>query len=501
MSWNNDQTPPPQQQWNQPPQQQQQQQQQQQWGATPPQQGYGAPFQQGYGGPPPQNGGQWGAPSQQQQQPYGASYQSYDQQPPQGQYGGPPPQSYGAPAPTPYHGPPSHQDSHYTTPQYNAGPPNQGPYGGPPPNQNQSYGVPPAMAPAPPQNFSGSQFGAPGPAPPANGSRYLGVSIPAPPPAPPLGNLQGYDPRFDAERIRKATKGFGTDERTIIDTMAPLDAFQMDLLVRTYEQTIGRSLQKTLEKELSGWLEYTLVLLSMGPLGGDVHLLHRACQGAGTHEDLLNEILLGRSNEEMFLLKQEYQRVHQKDLTQEVRGELSMKTERMFNMALSGQRDENPYVNHQLVQDDVQTLYRAGPGKIGTDEIAICGILLSRSDAHLQAIATAFPQQHRVSLSHMISSEFSGHMRDALHYIARGAEMDGQGVSRDAELLEASMAGAGTKDERMIYRIVRNHWNRPRFNAIKNQYQTTHHRSLRHRVEGETTGKYEKALVAIIEQN
>ena len=93
----------------------------------------------------------------------------------------------------------------------------------------------------------------------------------------------------------------------------------------------------------------------------------------------------------------------------------------MFNMALAGSRDENPYVDHKLVQDDVRTLYRAGPGKIGTvclgrpersklrlqaddnkqDEIAICGILLSRSDAHLQAIAQAFPQQHRVGLSQM----------------------------------------------------------------------------------------------------
>ena len=35
-------------------------------------------------------------------------------------------------------------------------------------------------------------------------------------------------------------------------------------------------------------------------------------------------------------------------------------------MALSGQRDENPYVDHQKVQQDVEALYRAGQGKIGT---------------------------------------------------------------------------------------------------------------------------------------
>jgi annexin A7/11 len=48
-------------------------------------------------------------------------------------------------------------------------------------------------------------------------------------------------------------QGFGTDENVIIDTMAPLDAFQMDHLSRTYEQLVGRTLVKTLEKEMSGW--------------------------------------------------------------------------------------------------------------------------------------------------------------------------------------------------------------------------------------------------------
>ena len=42
----------------------------------------------------------------------------------------------------------------------------------------------------------------------------------------------------------------------------------------------------------------------------------------------MNEILLGRSNEEIFLLKEGYKRVYNKDLVKTVQGELSMKTER-----------------------------------------------------------------------------------------------------------------------------------------------------------------------------
>jgi annexin A7/11 len=230
---------------------------------------------------------------------------------------------------------------------------------------------------------------------------FLGVSIPAPAPAPPLSasQLPGYSATFDVDRLRKATKGFGTDEKTLIDVLCRVDAWQVDLLARTFEQTVGKPLKKVLEKELSGWLENGLVLASLGPLGGDVQLLHRAMAGVGTHEDLLNEVLLGRSNMEIHLLKEAYQRTYGKDLTRAVQGELSMKTERMFNMALSGAREESPQVDHSLVQADVERLHAAGAGKMGTDEIAICGILMQRSEAHLKALAVAYQGRYRRTLS------------------------------------------------------------------------------------------------------
>lgn len=224
-------------------------------------------------------------------------------------------------------------------------------------------------------------------------------------------------------------------------------------------------------------------------------------KGAGTHEDLMTEILLCRTNEEIFLLKEGFRRLYGKDLTQFVRGELSMKTERMFTMAMAGTRDENPVVNHQAVMQDVEALYRAGPGKIGTDEIGICGILLQRSNAHLKALAPAFFQRHHITLSKMVENEFSGHMRDGLLQITRFAENDGDGVHRDAFMLERAMAGMGTKDERLCYRLCRMHWNRHRFAQVKNQYRAMYHRDLISRVKSETSGKYEKALVALIQQN
>jgi annexin A7/11 len=82
-------------------------------------------------------------------------------------------------------------------------------------------------------------------------------------------------------------------------------------------------------------------------------------------------------------------------------------------------------------------------------------------------------------------------MKSALLYIVHRAESDDQGIQATADLLESSMAGMGTKDERLIWRVVRSHWNRSRFEAVKLAYQRTYGKTLRKRVEGETTGKYE----------
>ena len=50
----------------------------------------------------------------------------------------------------------------------------------------------------------------------------------------------------------------------------------------------------------------------------------------------------------------------------------------------------------------------------------------------------------------------SGQLEFSLLYLMHGAKSkrDGQGIWRDAKLLEKSMAGLGTKDAQLIYRFV-----------------------------------------------
>lgn len=132
---------------------------------------------------------------------------------------------------------------------------------------------------------------------------------------------------------------------------------------------------------------------------------------------------------------------------------------------------------------------------MGTDELQVCAIITSRSNSQLRAIAQAYHSRYQRSLEECIRKEFSGHMQDALLYAVRQAA---DPAKHDADTLEAAMAGMGTKDVALVRRIVALHWNRDRLQQCKGAYRHFHKRELAERLRGETSGDYEKLMVACV---
>lgn len=71
-------------------------------------------------------------------------------------------------------------------------------------------------------------------------------------------------------------------------------------------------------------------------------------------------------------------------------------------------------------------------------------------------------------------------------------------AKRDARLLERSMKGMGTKDHHLITRVIRCHWDRRHMANVKGAYSTFHQRELSSRIKSETSGDYERMLLAAI---
>lgn len=310
----------------------------------------------------------------------------------------------------------------------------------------------------------------------------------------------GYDPRvvafgdasYDADVLRGAMKGFGTNEDQLIQILSKPDPTQMTLLRKTYSERFNRSLEDDIKKETSGHFREGLLALVRGPLYQDVENVYAAIKGLGTKELVLNDVLLGRSNADMRAIKQEYHRRFGHHLEADVKGDLSLKTERLFSMVMAANRaEEVAPIIPQAIDRDISELHQATEGRVSTDQITVCSILSSRSDNQIRVIAQQFEQRYRIKLETVIEKEFSGHMQDAL-LLMLGRATDPAMTA--AVQLEYTMRGPGTRDSLLVNRVIRIHWNRDHMDQVKRAYMFRYKQDLIARIQKETS-KYERKLL------
>ena len=113
----------------------------------------------------------------------------------------------------------------------------------------------------------------------------------------------------DVEAIRKAMKGFGTDEKALIQILSKKDPIQINTIRTQFDQRLMRDMVKDIESETSSYFKEGLVEIARGPLATDCHNLFNAMKGMGTKEAILDDILIGRSNADIIAIKQESQRI------------------------------------------------------------------------------------------------------------------------------------------------------------------------------------------------
>lgn len=300
----------------------------------------------------------------------------------------------------------------------------------------------------------------------------------------------------DVEALGKAMTGFRKDHDTVVRILTKQSPAEMALLRNTFAQRNGGT---TLESKVDSYSRgnYGDVLLQLvrGPLMADVYNVNKAIKGLGTKEDMLNDVLVGRSNADMQAIKAGYQQVFNKSMESDVEGDLSLKTKTMFQLIMRASRTEEsaPY-NAVQINQDAEAIYRS-TGALTTVQETVFTILTQRSDNQIRAIAIEYQNKYKESLDHSIESKFSGHMRDAL-LLCVGRAVDR--AKTDAYGLEDTMKGLGTKDNLLVNRLVRIHWDKGHTDQVKKAYKHFFKRDLIERVRGETSGDYRSALVGCL---
>nr|BAE41165.1 unnamed protein product [Mus musculus] len=138
-----------------------------------------------------------------------------------------------------------------------------------------------------------------------------------------IKDYPGFSPSVDAEAIRKAIRGLGTDEKTLINILTERSNAQRQLIVKQYQAAYEQELKDDLKGDLSGHFEHVMVALVTAPALFDAKQLKKSMKGTGTDEDALIEILTTRSSRQMKEISQAYYTVYKKSLGDDISSETS----------------------------------------------------------------------------------------------------------------------------------------------------------------------------------
>ncbi|XP_014217939.1 annexin B9-like, partial [Copidosoma floridanum] len=228
-----------------------------------------------------------------------------------------------------------------------------------------------------------------------------------------------FNPTQDAEILRKAMKGWGTDEKSIIQVLANRTNLQRLQIAFEFKTLYGKDLVEDLKSETSGNFENLLVAM-MTPLPQYyAKELYDAMSGVGTDETVLIEVLCTMSNHQINVIKQAYEALFGNSLENELMADTSGSFKRLMVSLCCGNRDESFDIDPVGAVEDARKLLQAGEIRFGTDESAFNAILVQRNIPQLHMIFNEYQNITGHDIEEAIKNEFSGDIEKGLLAIVK----------------------------------------------------------------------------------
>uniref|UniRef100_G3PWL0 Annexin n=1 Tax=Gasterosteus aculeatus aculeatus TaxID=481459 RepID=G3PWL0_GASAC len=280
-----------------------------------------------------------------------------------------------------------------------------------------------------------------------------------------------FNAKQDAEVLRRAMKGIGTDEDVVFMLLSARSNDQRQQIKAEFKKAYGKDLVSALKSELGGLFEHLIVALMTPPSSYDASQLHKALKGAGTEDDVLIEILASRTGKQVKDIIKVYKKEFNGKLEKDICGDTSGHYQKLLVILL-------------------QELYAAGEGKFGTDEEKFITILGNRSAEHLRKVFDAYKELSGSDIEDSIEGETTGNLENLLLAVVKCARSVPQFF---AEGLYKSMRRAGTDDDTLMRIMV----SRSEVDMldIRASFKRTYGASLYNTIQEDTTGDYQKALL------
>lgn len=210
-----------------------------------------------------------------------------------------------------------------------------------------------------------------------------------------------YNAEDDAKAIASALNHHKPDTSVVCDILPPLSHDQMMELRKEYKKQVkvqgkGVNMSKHVKTKIPGNFGKAVYITSLGRYESEGYWANFWYQSHGSRRELLIESLMGRTNAEIRMIKDEFKDKRYADsLSRCMERELKMdKFRTAVLMVLEERRQEEQDVYPpEYVHRDVDNLNRSMRAEKG-GETAMLEIIVQRSDAHLREVLRLYERMY-----------------------------------------------------------------------------------------------------------
>ncbi|XP_010521553.1 PREDICTED: annexin-like protein RJ4 isoform X1 [Tarenaya hassleriana] len=300
-------------------------------------------------------------------------------------------------------------------------------------------------------------------------------------------------PVEDAEALRKATKGWGTDEEAIINILGHRNATQRLQIRQAYHDLYQEDLIKRLESELSGHFERAMYRWVLDPFDRDAVLANVAIRKGSGNPEAIIEISCARSSEELLAVRRAYMARYKRSLEEDVAAHTSGDIRRILVSLVTAFRYEGDEINLRVANSEAEILRVAvKEGVYSHDEVL--RVLSTRSKSQLMATFNCYRDGNNgISITKELLSDSGNELAMVLHTTIRCLN---DPTKYFEKVVREALKRYGT-DEDGLTRVIVTRAEKDLM-GIKERYYKKNNISLDHAVAKEISGDYKAFLLALM---
>uniref|UniRef100_A0AAY4A565 Annexin n=1 Tax=Denticeps clupeoides TaxID=299321 RepID=A0AAY4A565_9TELE len=314
---------------------------------------------------------------------------------------------------------------------------------------------------------------------------------------------------YDAELLRHAIKGAGTDEKVLIEILASRTPDQVKEIIATYKNMYDHDLEHDVTGDTGGHFRRMLVILLQGTIESDAKvesdiklfcmfqaLFAAGEQKFGTDEEQFITILGNRSAAHLQRVFAAYMKLSGFEIEESIQRETSGSLEKILLAVVKCARSVPAYF--------AECLYHSMKGA-GTDDETLIRIMVTRSEVDMLDIRKEFRRMFATSLHAMIKGDTAGDYRKCLLLLSMSFYVTDMLLLTVHSFCE-TVAGnlhfcfvnilLGT-DEDTIMKLLTARSNVQR-QQIKAAYKTLFGKDLVDHLKSELGGKFESLIVGLM---